>query len=418
MRKLGCIADDFTGATDVAAVLASIGRRVAVVFDIDSIETDNLGDADAVIVAFKSRTAPVDEAVALSLAGVERLLEWGAEQFYVKYCSTLDSTPAGNIGPVIEAVAKRLSKPTVIVAPAYPRNGRTVYQGHLFVGHMRLDESPMRHHPLTPMTDSDVGRVLSPQTALSIDHLYLAEVRDGRDSIVTALADRGPRAVVADAIDDHDLVALASGSGSHVLLTGGAGLALGLGGDQQGGARPMWSVPADGEKLIVAGSASSTTRAQIAVAKGVMPARQLDLGRLSGGEDLSGELIEWVASQWKNTPGQPVLVYATADLDELGEPATRLHLAERIEATLADLCVAAVDHGLGALLVAGGETSGRVVSTLGIQQVHVGTEIAPGVVWAIGTPKARAGNAPIAIALKSGNFGADDMFISAWEQLR
>jgi uncharacterized protein YgbK (DUF1537 family) len=439
MRRLGCIADDFTGATDVASVLASVGRDVVVAFGPQRLTGSEFADADAVVIALKSRTAPVGECVSDVLDAARALRAWGATQFYLKYCSTFDSTSDGNIGPSIDALLAELGLPTALAAPSYPANGRTVYQGHLFVGHERLDESPMRDHPLTPMRDSQLRRLLEPQTALPVANLFLDEVRAGAETIREALAPASPRTVIADATDDDDLRALARASAPHVLLTGGAGLALGLGAEGEAADRPLTHGAPQGGRLVVSGSASSKTRSQIAHARSELPSRKLDLRRLAAGESLAPELADWVVEQWATEAHRPVLVYATDSLDDLAAlPADeRAGVADRIERTLADLAAATLDHGLGALLVAGGETSGRVVQTLGIDAIRIGPQLAPGVVWAeaaVAPAGAAAGDgsadpapptrsAPaqtrrIAIALKSGNFGDERLFTDAWEQLR
>ena len=442
MRRLGCIADDFTGATDVASVLASVGRDVVVAFGPQELTDPEFAEADAVVIALKSRTAPVEECVSDVLESARALRAWGAAQFYLKYCSTFDSTSEGNIGPSIDALLSELGLTTALAAPAYPANGRTVYQGHLFVGHDRLDESPMRDHPLTPMRDSRLRRVLEPQTALPVSNLFLDAVRAGGESIREALAPASPRTVIADAIADDDLRALARAAEPHVLLTGGAGLALGLGSEARGGGEPTAegrerALPhgaPQGGRLVVSGSASAQTRAQIAHARSRMPTRKLDLQRLAEGESLVAELAEWVVAQWAEDPRRPVLVYATDSIDDLDAfpDEHRATVADRIERTLADLATAALGHGLGALLVAGGETSGRVVQTLGIDAIRIGPELAPGVVWAeaVAEPSrtVNSGSAThaepeprrdrIAIALKSGNFGGERLFTEAWERLR
>lgn len=421
MRKLGAIADDFTGATDLASVLAAEGRNVVVAFGEDPRPQDP--SIDAVVIALKTRTAPVADAVRATRAAARALRAWGAEQFYFKYCSTFDSTAEGNIGPAIDALLEDLDLKTALAAPAYPANGRTVYQGHLFVGHQRLDESPMRHHPLTPMRDSHLGRLLAPQTDLPTVHLFLDAVRAGSAELSAALAGTGERRiVVADAIADDDLRALARAAGPDALLTGGAGLGLGLGsGAADPATRFLPHGAPDGHRLVVSGSASAMTRAQVAHARERMPARKLDLARLAAGDDLVPELTAWVAEQWQSEPASPALIYATDSLDDLHaiDPTARELVSAGIEHTLASVARASLAHGLGALLVAGGETSGQVVQTLGIDAIQVGPEIAPGVVWAEATAAGAAGGpARIAIALKSGNFGDETLFASAWDTLR
>lgn len=413
---IGCLADDFTGATDIASVLATVGRRTAVVFDWGAVDREALAGCQAVVIALKTRTAPREEAIAASLEALAALYSFGADRIFFKYCSTFDSTAEGNIGPVIEALMDATGLPVALVAPSYPRNARTVYQGHLFVGTDPLDESPMRHHPLTPMRDSSLRRLLAPQTSLPIENLYLDEVHRGRAAIDRALrpvdgVER--RVVIADAITDDDLVAVAGASGDHVLLTGGAGLALGLPGKEEAGPASAAVLPRGPEgarRLIVSGSASEMTRSQVAHARERMPSLKL-MPEESRSHDYVGALAEQVVSHWTDTPHLPVLVYATDALADLARP-DRL-AADEVEAILAGLVVRLIGRGLDAVIVAGGETSGRVVSDLGIAAIRLGASIAPGVSWAATEVDGR----PLALALKSGNFGAVDMFSSAWKDL-
>lgn len=417
MNRLGCVADDFTGATDIASVFAGVGRRVLVVFDIERVEAADLDGADVVVVALKSRTASPHDAVRWSLAATSWLRDRGATRFYVKYCSTFDSTPAGNIGPVIEAVMGRLGARVALVAPSYPANGRTVYQGHLFVEHALLQDSPMRDHPLTPMSDSRLERLLRPQTTLPIENLYLPEVRLGSEAVRAVLATgspSAPRVVIADAITDDDLVTLGRAADEHTLLTGGAGLALGLAGDAASGAGEGTAVGLpEGGRLIVCGSASATTRAQIAHARARIASRQLDLSRAADApRSYAHELVGWVRDRWAEDPSAPVLVYATGDQTELAGLEDRQRVADAIEDTLGALTAGCLEHGLAALVVAGGETSGRVVSDLGIASLRLTRLLDPGVAWAHATARGR----PIALALKSGNFGGIDLFTRAWKE--
>jgi 3-dehydrotetronate 4-kinase len=413
MLALGCIADDVTGATDIGSVLASVGRDVLVVFDTSRVDDAQIGDADAVVVALKTRTAPVEEAVTRSLAAARWLRAHGARRVVFKYCSTFDSTPAGNIGPVVDALLDELALPVAAVAPSYPRNGRTVYQGRLFVHHEPLDESPMRHHPLTPMTDASLERLLAPQTRHAIAHLYLDDLRGGR--IAEALEPEAePRIVIADAIDDTDLVALVDAAGEHVLLTGGAGIGLGLA-PAAGSAQASYAVSGTrGERLVLSGSASAATREQVARAREHLASIKLDPVRVATDPDgHADEIFAFVRQRWNDAPGEPVLVYATDSLDDLEARDDVRASGDAVEAVLGRVARRAVANGLGALIVAGGETSGRVVQDLDVASLRIGPAIAPGVVWA---DAATSGGA-IALALKSGNFGAADMFLSAWERL-
>ncbi len=414
MDLLGCVADDFTGATDVASVLAGVGRRVLVVFDVDRVDPHDLYGVDAVIVALKSRTAPVADAVRQSLVATAWLRDRGAARFYFKYCSTFDSTPEGNIGPVIDAMMRELGARVALVAPSYPANERTVYQGHLFVNHTLLEHSTMRDHPLTPMRNSRLETLLRPQTALPIGHLYLPDLRRRPEAVRALLTGEEasePRIVIADAIGEEDLVTLVHAADARTLLTGGAGLALGLEGNSPVASGKDTGLP-EGGRLIACGSASATSRAQIAHARKTMESIQLDLSRaLADTDSYVRELVGWVRDRWAEDPSAPAMVYATGYPADVAEPADRRRVAEAIEATLGRLSAGCLEHGLAALLVAGGETSGRIVQELHIASLQVTRPLAPGVSWARATTQGR----PIALALKSGNFGGIDLFTQAWK---
>jgi len=358
---LGAVADDITGATDLCSTLVRGGMRTVQTIGIAP-EVD-LPEADAVVVALKSRTAPVADAVTQSLAALRWLRELGADRFFFKICSTFDSTPAGNIGPVADALLDELGAEFTVVTPAYPANGRTVYQGYLFVGDRLLSESPMRRHPLTPMTDSNLVRVLQQQTQRPVGRL-------GADEVTYA---------IADAIDDDDLRRLAAEYKDLPLLVGGAGLALGLP-EAYGFTGPAATTPhPDGPAIILAGSLSETTREQLRRAAERYPAVTVDT--------------------FDGYRGETVLVHS-------GEPGDRP--AHEIEAALAAVARDAVANGARRIVVAGGETSGAVLQALGIQALAVGEEIAPGVPWmtSLGEPS-------LAFALKSGNFGGPDFFLEA-----
>jgi 3-dehydrotetronate 4-kinase len=380
--EIGIIADDFTGATDIATGFASRRRRAIVVTD--PAGDAEVGDAEVVVVALKSRTAPVAEAVAASVDALERLQALGCTRFAFKYCSTFDSTDTGNIGPVLDALMERTGAARSIVVPAFPANGRTVYQGHLFVGDRLLEDSPMRNHPLTPMTRSRLVDLLAPQTTRSVGQIPLAAVRG---DLPAALAAATEDYLVLDAVTDADLEA-----------SGAAGLALG---SPEGETDPAdaWSTPA-GRDLVLCGSASARTGEQIASAAAHgAPMRRLDLDA----DDPSGDALTWLDGQ----TGSPV-IYATGTPGDV-----RPDAAERVEAALAEIAVTAVERGFTRLIVAGGETSGAVTTALGVRALRIGPSLGPGVCWAEGATPA----GPVALALKSGNFGAPDLFTAAWKEL-
>jgi uncharacterized protein YgbK (DUF1537 family) len=426
MPFIGCIADDFTGATDLATNLVSQGLRTVVVFGHQAATAD-IRDADAVVVALKSRTAPVEEAVGSSLQALDFLETLGVEKIYVKYCSTFDSTAKGNIGPIIDAVLGRLDQDTTIVVPSFPAAGRTVRDGRLFVGDVPLHESSMRHHPLTPMLESRVELLLQPQTANSVAHVPLDTVREGAGALARAIADsrlqhrRKPATlVVIDAVDDADLRTIASASADLKVITGGSGLALGLvhpnSGQDPDVARAL--PPVKGFRAVLSGSASAATRAQVSHGRTSLPSVKLNLTDLRERfEQTTSDIAAWAKNQWADDPLRPVLVYSVDSLEDLHpeDPiATERPANEVVEEALADIARKLVGQGARQLIIAGGETSGRIVSALQVPSLTIGPAIAAGVAWGAGTTP---DGTDLRLALKSGNFAGEDMFTSAWENL-
>lgn len=412
---LGCVADDFTGATDLANNLVREGMRVVQAIGVPS---QPIEDVDAVVVALKSRTAPVQEAVAQSLAAARWLRAGGAQQIYFKVCSTFDSTADGNIGPVAEALLADLGADFAIVTPAFPENGRTVFKGHLFVGDLLLSDSPMRHHPLTPMTDANLVRVMQAQCRRTrvglIDHRAVAGGVDAVRARVAALRAEGRAFAIADAVNDDDLRTLAAASRDLALVVAGSGLAIGI--PALHGLTPSAQAsrlpPAAGARAIVSGSCSAATNAQVAafIAAGGA-AFAVDPLRIAAGEDLAAQALAWAHGR---LGAAPVLVYATADNAAVREVQVRLGAQQAgamVEDTLSRVAVGLVEAGVGQLLVAGGETSGACVQRLGVQQLRIGPQIDPGVPWC------HAAVPGLHLALKSGNFGAVDFFSRAFALL-
>ena len=410
---LGCIADDFTGAGDIANTLSAGGMRTRLFVGgaIDNGAIDG-ADCDAGVVALKTRSIAPAHAVAQSLGALDRLRAAGATQIVFKYCSTFDSTPRGNIGPVAEALAEALGSTGVIVCPSFPRNGRTVYQGHLFVGDVLLSQSGMAHHPLTPMTDPDIRRWLALQTRGPVGHVDLTTVRAGSAAIEAALADAGTTLVVVDAVDEADLHAIGRAARSQRLITGGSGVAFGLptnfrdAGFLETAASAFAGRP--GPALVLSGSCSSATRAQVAAYRLAAPSHEIDVARLLAGKPLLGEIESFIARHRDAAPmifssADPAVVAAT---QERHGPARS---AEAVEALFGDIAKTAVTRGATRIVVAGGETSGAVVSALGIAALDLGPEIDPGVP----ALAARVAGFDIALALKSGKFGAPDFFVRA-----
>jgi uncharacterized protein YgbK (DUF1537 family) len=418
---LGCIADDLTGATDLALMLTRAGMRTVQVMQVPDASTD-LAGFDAVVVALKTRTCPPAEAVSLSLAAANALRAGGARQLFFKYCSTFDSTDEGNIGPVAEALLSHLGARQAIVCPAFPTNKRTVYQGNLFVGDVPLAESPMKDHPLTPMRDSNLARVLQRQTKLKVGMIPFAIVDAGAEAIKPAIAAadaRDERFLVLDAITDRHLVDMGTAAEGMKLITGGSGVALGLPanfvrqGLMKSAAAPTSMRAPKGRAAILAGSCSTATRGQVqaAVAAGV-PTLRIDPLAIASGEIDATRVIAWAAKQ---SAERPLLVYSSADPEAVAAAQGKLgrdKAGHIVEETLAAAAIGLADAGFSRMIVAGGETSGAVVNGLGVTTLEIGPEIDPGVPWT------RAiGGRDMVLALKSGNFGAPDFFLKAWEKL-
>jgi len=418
--KLGCIADDFTGATDLANNLARAGMRVVQTIGVPADGAPL--DVDAVVVALKSRTIPAAEAIEQSLQSSRWLRAHGAEQIYFKYCSTFDSTPAGNIGPVAEALLDALGSSFTIATPAFPDNGRTVFKGHLFVGDALLNESGMQNHPLTPMTDANLVRVLQAQCTGKvglIDHRAVARDAAAIAARIEALRADGVRIAIVDAVSNDDLMRLGSALRGMPLVTGGSGVAIGLPANWNlaPNDRATQLPAALGKRAIVSGSCSTATNRQVArfIADGGAALR-LDPLQLAADCDAAvREALDWARPR---VVDGPVLVTSTAEPAAVKAVQGRLGIAEAgelVEAALARVAQGLVDMGVCQLLVAGGETSGACVQALGISQLQIGPQIDPGVPWC----HARGATLPngLHVALKSGNFGGDDFFGRAFGML-
>ncbi|MBA2961964.1 MULTISPECIES: 3-oxo-tetronate kinase [Ramlibacter] len=414
---LGCIADDFTGATDLANNLVRAGMRAVQTIGVPEGPLD--AAADAVVVALKSRTNPPQEAVAQSLQALRWLREQGARQIYFKYCSTFDSTPQGNIGPVAEALMDALGTDFTIATPAFPDNGRTVFKGHLFVGDVLLSDSGMRDHPLTPMRDANLVRVLQAQCRRRVglvDHRVVAQGPQAIRARFDALRAEGVGLAVVDAVSNDDLLRLGPALADLPLVTAGSGVAIGLPANFGLAPSPAAAVlpPAGGLRAIVSGSCSVATNAQVKafVAAGGA-AWAVDPLRVAAGEDVAGAALRWADER---LAAGPVLVYATAEPGAVRAVQEQLGVAEAgalVERTLAAVARGLVERGVRQLVVAGGETSGACVQALGIRQLQIGAQIDPGVPWC----HARVAGGGLHLALKSGNFGGSDFFTRAFEVL-
>jgi uncharacterized protein YgbK (DUF1537 family) len=423
MALLGCIADDFTGATDLASMLVRQGMRSVQLIGVPPADEAEIPDADAIVVALKSRTTPARDAIRDSLAALDWLQRAGCRQFFFKYCSTFDSTEQGNIGPVADALLERLGAGFALACPAFPANGRSVFQGHLFVGAALLNESGMERHPLTPMTDANLVRVLSRQTDGTVGLVPFATVQRGAAAIraaMTAQAEQGRRYGVIDAASDADLHAIGQAASGHALITGGSGVAIGLAANfrAQGvlvergdpGALPRVA----GAAAVLAGSCSRATLFQIGTARANLPSLELDALATPDASALAHQALDWADGRRGATP---IVIAASAPPERVAAlqgALGREAAGALVEQAMAEIAEGLVARGVRRLVVAGGETSGAVVTRLGIRSLQIGGEIDPGVPW---TYAEGPGREPLLLALKSGNFGAPDFFLKAFAGL-
>ncbi|MEM7470023.1 MAG: 3-oxo-tetronate kinase [Pseudomonadota bacterium] len=418
MTVMGCIADDFTGATDLAGLLARSGAKVNLRIGVPSEPARETADFE--VIALKSRTAPVEDAVLETLAALKWLQGSGASHYFWKYCSTFDSTPEGNIGPVSEALMGALGVPQTIYCPAFPENGRSIFMGNLFVGEQPLSESPMKDHPLTPMRDSNLMRLLAPQVTGAVGLANRLVVERGARALkarMSELMGQGISHVVVDAVSDKDLFVIAEACQDLGLLTGGSAIAMPLPDlfrakgllEERSGSVEL-AAP-DGGTLVLSGSCSAMTRAQVASYLGEAEGFRLDPLELA--ERGAGPALDWLAHQPLDAPK---IIYATAEpsavtaaQDKLG----RERAGQVVEDALASCAVAAREAGVRRFVVAGGESSGAVTQALQVDRLSVGREISPGVPWTFAT----SGGHSIALALKSGNFGGERFFTDALSML-
>lgn len=422
---LGCIADDLTGATDLCNNLVRAGMRV--ILNIDVPREEGSLPADAIVVALKSRTIPPADAVAQSLDACRWLRRRGVRQIYFKVCSTFDSTPKGNIGPVIEALMDEIGCDFSAVVPAFPDAERAVYRGHLFVGDALLSDSGMRNHPLTPMTDANLVRFLQLQlsgqkqrrTGL-IDYRSVARSADVIRERIARLRADGVSIAITDSICNDDLDRLAAALCNDSLVTAGSGLAIFLPAQWGFRASPESAhLPvAKGRRAIVSGSCSVATNAQVLYfIQNGGSARALDPLRLA--KDSAAEIeqaVAWADSSWNGHPERLLLVYSTAQPDAVKTARARLGVersGELVEHALAEIVRAFVLRGVGQLVVAGGETAGECCRALGITRMQIGPQIDPGVPWCYASSPF-VSERGMHLALKSGNFGASDFFNKAF----
>ena len=429
---LGAIADDFTGATDLCNTLVRRGMKTVQLIDVPAPGTA-IPDAEAVVIALKSRTVPAADAVAMSLKALAWLRQAGARQILFKYCSTFDSTDAGNIGPVAEALLDALGSDPVsghgagftLYCPAFPEAGRTIFKGYLFVGDLLLSESGMRDHPLTPMRDPSLVRVLQRQSKGKVGLVQHATVARGPTPIAEAFAKLradGFRHAIVDAIADRDLEAIGEAAKDFALITGGSGIALGLPenfrrrgliGDG-GGADILPRIA--GKAAVLSGSCSQATLAQVAYMRERAPVFQIDPLATAAGRNIADEALAWAGDKLGD---QPILFAATAPPEAVAAVQQKLGreaAGTLVEGIMAEIAQGLVARGVRRLVVAGGETAGAVVQALGVTGLRIGRQIDPGVPWTVSLP-GNADEPALALALKSGNFGAPDFFLHAFSAL-
>ncbi|MCJ2376958.1 four-carbon acid sugar kinase family protein [Vibrio sp. ZSDZ34] len=411
---LGVIADDFTGATDIAGFLVENGMRTIQLTGTPTHDVDL--DADAVVISLKSRSCPVDEAINDSVAALKWLQKQGCQQFYFKYCSTFDSTKHGNIGPVTDALLAELGESFTMVCPALPVNGRTVYNGHLFVFEELLSDSGMRNHPVTPMTDSSVVRMMNAQSEGTSGLVNFQTVEQGPSAIIQRFAElkaQGNKYVVVDAFKTEHLVALGQAAKSLKLVTGGSGLAAGIAKNwtehltDQSGAKQAGN-PEKAPTVVFSGSCSVMTNQQVATYKSKAPHFSIDVKACLASEQYANEVFDWVMT---NLRGEfAPIVYATADAASLKVIQTEYGAqasSQAVEQLFSKLTVMLNQAGVKNFIVAGGETSGVVTQSLDVQGFHIGPQISPGVPWV------KSLDGDLSLALKSGNFGDENFFARA-----
>jgi uncharacterized protein YgbK (DUF1537 family) len=418
---LGAIGDDFTGSTDLANTLVRQGMRTVQLIGVPDYDITGI-DADAIVIALKSRTIPAQDAVTLSLAALNWLKTAGCRQFFFKYCSTFDSTDAGNIGPVAKALLQALDSDLTIACPAFPENERTVFKGHLFVGDLLLSDSGMKNHPLTPMTDSNLVRILGRQVKDRVGLVKYDTVEKGVEAVQKAFDDlrqQGIRFAVVDAIDDTHLFVIGEALANIPLITGGSGIAMGL--PENFRRQGLLESRADsaalpdvkGKEAVIAGSCSVATQEQVSVMKRSHPARKLDILALAAqGEREINDAVQWALPLLDEGP---VLIYTTdapEAVQSVQQKLGRDRAGEIAENAQAQIARRLVEAGVRRLIVAGGETSGAVVNTLNIKGLRIGLQIDPGVPWTTSLEEH-----PIALSLKSGNFGSPDFFLKAFAKL-
>lgn len=404
---LGIIADDFTGASDIASFLVENGLKTVQMNGVPNMALES--KVDAIVISLKSRSNPVDEAIAQSLSALEWLKQNGCTQFYFKYCSTFDSTEKGNIGPVTDALMSALETDFTVVTPALPINGRTIFNGYLFVGEVLLSESGMRNHPITPMKDANLVRLMDAQSQGKTGLVAYADVVQGAERVKARFAElkaQGYKYAVVDAADNSQLEVLAEAVADFKLVTGGSGLGAYMAAYRSGGKKGANAfVPNKGKTVVLSGSCSVMTNSQVSAYKQQAPSYFLEAEKAINNPNYVAEIYQWVID---NLDGDLApLVYATVPPEQLKEIQSQFggdKASHAIENTFAKLAEKLQAAGVTNFITAGGETSSIVVQQLGFSGFHIGKQIAPGVPWLQAVEK------PIFLALKSGNFGKENFF--------
>ncbi len=413
---IGCVGDDFSGSSDAASFIADEGIRTLLLNGTPTEERLNFQEDVAVVIALKTRTEETGKAVADTLRAVRWLKANGAEQLYVKYCSTFDSTKDGNIGPIVDALLEEYNIPYTILCPALPVNGRTVVDGHLYVNGVPLHRSHMKDHPLTPMWDADIEKLMEPQgkyPCLKINAAMLDLSKKAiRDIVQEFGRDKRHFYVIPDYIEAKHAQKIVEVFGDIPLLTGGSGLMyqLSLRFTHGKGHEPEHLPSAVGKTIVLAGSCSKATLGQVEefINRHKSHVKMDPLALLDGTQTKQGI---WDAIQ--SADADAVLVYSSDTPDNVKKAQKKgaAKISELLEQTMAYLARQAADNGFDRIIVAGGETSGAVTKVLGYDAYLVGKSIAPGVPIMI-----PINNKRIRLVLKSGNFGQRDFFIRAIEQ--
>ncbi|SBW10400.1 conserved hypothetical protein [uncultured delta proteobacterium] len=414
---LGVIADDFTGATDIAGFLVNNGLPTVQLNGVADVPLPE--SVQAVVISLKSRSCPAAEAVALSLDALRHCKRLGCSRFFFKYCSTFDSTEKGNIGPVTDAFLKELGQDCTVVCPALPVNGRTVYNGYLFVNGVPLDESGMRNHPLNPMRDANLMRLMDAQSAGKSGNVPVSVIAKGAGAVTECLASlkqQGVSYAVLDALADGDLDTLAEALADMPLVTGGSGLGGALARRYARSARSVGraecatdlGLPTGGKTVLLSGSCSEMTNRQVAAYKEKGPFYPVAVERcMRDAEGYAREMADAIIAA--PAANLPPLVSATVPPAELSAIQSRFGLASShaLETFFARLAVFLREAGYDHFIAAGGETSSVISQALMVKGFYIGPQIAPGVPWV------RAIGEPLSLALKSGNFGDERFFFAA-----